>query len=123
MKKGNPRNSEGAFLTLADGNIIFAFSKFRGENNADWAPSDICMVISKDGGMTFGEERVVVDYQEEESVNVMSVSLMHMDNGDIGMFYLVRKTYTIIQMYLRRSKDGGVTWGKGCYVHRRKVFL
>ncbi|MCI9199512.1 MAG: exo-alpha-sialidase [Lachnospiraceae bacterium] len=111
-KKGNPRNSEGAFLTLADGNIIFAFSKFRGENNADWAPSDICMVISKDGGMTFGEERVVVDYQEEESVNVMSVSLMHMDNGDIGMFYLVRKTYTIIQMYLRRSKDGGVTWGE-----------
>ena len=61
--------------------------------------------------MTFGEERVVVDYQEEESVNVMSVSLMHMDNGDIGMFYLVRKTYTIIQMYLRRSKDGGVTDG------------
>lgn len=112
MGKGNPRNSEGAFLTLADGSIIFAFSRFRGKKHADWAPSDICMVVSRDGGMTFGEERIVAACETEGAVNVMSVSLMHMDSGDIGMFYLVRRTYTQIQMFVRRSRDGGQTWGK-----------
>lgn len=112
FEKGNPRNSEGAFLTLSDGNILFAYSRFKGEKHADWAPADICMVVSKDGGRSFGADRVVVNCEEEGAHNVMSVSLLHMKNGDIGMFYLVRRTYTLLQMYLRRSSDEGKTWGE-----------
>ena len=42
----------------------------------------------------------------------MSLSLLEMKNGDIGLFYLVRTTYTLLQMFVKRSSDGGHTWGE-----------
>ena len=121
-EKGNPRNSEGAFLTGKNGEIILAYSKYRGKSFADWAPADICIATSKDGGSTFGGERILVDCGREEAVNVMCPSLMHMENGDIGLFYLVRRTYTLLQMYVRRSKDGGATWGERVLCTPREGF-
>lgn len=108
----NPRNSEGAFLTLTDGTILFVYSKFKGESQADFAPSDICLVISKDAGRSFGKERIVLTCEEERAVNIMSLSLLTMGNGDVGLFYLVRATRTLIQMFMRRSSDGGKTFGE-----------
>lgn len=122
-EKENPRNSEGAFLTRKDGSILFAYSKFKGKGHADWAPSDICAVVSEDGGRTFGEERIVVSCQEEDAVNVMSASLLRMDNGDIGLFYLVRRTHTLLQMFLLRSGDEGETWGEKVLCTPREGFF
>ena len=48
--------------------------------------------------------------ESEKAVNIMSLSFLEMANGDIGLFYLVRQTYTHMRMYLRRSADGGNTW-------------
>lgn len=112
FEKKNPRNSEGAFLTLLDGTILFAYSKFKGECQEDFAASDICIAVSGDGGRTFGEGRVVLTCEEERAVNIMSLSLLRMENGDVGLFYLVRTTYTLLQMFLRRSRDGGKTFGE-----------
>ncbi|MDO4326802.1 MAG: hypothetical protein Q4E24_12345 [bacterium] len=85
LEKKNPRNSEGAFLTLRDGTILFVYSKFKGESQADFAPSDICLVSSKDGGKSFGEEKIVLNCEDEQAVNIMSLSLLKMENGDIGL--------------------------------------
>ena len=112
MEKENPRNSEGAFLNLKDGRILFVYSKFKGRGQEDWAPADICAVVSSDGGQSFGDGRILLSCEEERAVNIMSLSLLPMDNGDIGLFYLVRKTKTLMQMYLRRSGDGGETWSE-----------
>lgn len=111
-EKKNPRNSEGAFLTLPDHQILFVYSRFKGNSMMDAAPADVCLTVSRDGGRTFGEERILLNCEEEKAVNIMSLSLMNMQNGDIGLFYLVRTTYTLLQMYLRRSGDGGKTWGE-----------
>lgn len=111
-EKENPRNSEGAFLKRKDKTIAFAYSKYRGKSYADWAPADICMAVSEDGGRTFYGDQKVVDYEEENVVNVMCASLMRMKNGDLGLFYLARCTYTKTLMFLRRSKDEGKTWGE-----------
>lgn len=111
FEENNPRNSEGAFLTLKDGTILFAYSRFKGESQADFAPSDICLVRSGDGGRSFGESRIVLTCEEEQAVNIMSLSLLDMENGDIGLFYLVRTTRTLMQMFMRRSADGGKTFG------------
>ncbi len=108
--RSNPRNSEGAFLTLQDGTVIFAFSKYKGESAEDAAAADICAVFSHDGGETFGGMRTLLTCEEEAAINIMSVSLMHMANGEIGMFYLVRENRSRLQMFLRRSSDGGRTW-------------
>lgn len=109
-EKKDPRNSEGAFIRLEDGSVLFAYSRFKGDGCEDWGISDICAVVSRDDGRSFGEERTLLTCEGEDAVNIMSVSFLEMENGDIGLFYLVRRTYTIAQMYLRRSGDGGATW-------------
>lgn len=107
---GNARNSEGAFLTLEDGRILFAYSRFRGASAEDYAHSDIGLLWSADGGEHFGEDGVALLCEEERAMNIMSVSLMRMKRGEIGLFYLVRESRSKLQMYLRRSDDGGKTW-------------
>ena len=109
---GNPRNSEGAFLTLPDGEILYAYSRYKGESCSDEATTDLCLLRSRDDGRTFGEESTILTCEGEDGVNAMSLSMMHMENGDIGLFYLVRTTYTLLRMFLRRSRDGGRTWGE-----------
>lgn len=109
--QGNPRNSEGAFLTLKNGEIVFIYSAFRGESGADHAVADLRLLRSVDGGHSFADEGVILTCEADQGVNMMSVSLLEMGNGDIGLFYLLRTTYTEMQMYLRRSSDGGHTWG------------
>ena len=110
-EQGNPRNSEGAFLTREDGVIIFAFSRFKGEDPSDHAASDICALYSYDDGNTFGDMKTILTCEGEGAINIMSLSFMHMKNGDIGLFYLVRENRASLQMFLRRSGDGGATWG------------
>lgn len=107
----NPRNSEGAFYTLKNGDILYAYSRFKGKSNADAATSDICIMRSQDDGKTFGEEENILTCEGEDSVNTMSVSFLEMSDGAIGLFYLVRHTYTQLRMYLRKSYDNGKTWG------------
>lgn len=51
-----------------------------------------------------------VFHAETSAKNVMSVSLLRMENGDIGLFYLERRGETDMRMMLRRSADEGRTW-------------
>ena len=46
---GNPRNSEGAFLTLKDGRILFVFSRYCGDTWLDHASADLAAITSDDG--------------------------------------------------------------------------
>ena len=110
-EKHNPRNSEGAFISLSDDTVLYVYSRFKGNGFEDWDASDLCAAVSKDGGRSFAGERILLTCEEEKAENIMSLSLLHMENGDIGLFYLVRHTYTLMQMYVRRSKDGGKTCG------------
>lgn len=112
MENKNPRNSEGAFYTLDNGEILFIYSRFKGNDHADYATSDICMRRSTDDGRTFGPDETIMTCEGEGGVNIMSLSFLPMQNGDIGLFYLVRTTYTLLQMFLRRSSDGGKTWSE-----------
>ncbi len=110
-EKKNPRNSEGAFISLSDHTVLYVYSRYKGDSYEDWDASDLCAVVSEDGGRSFGGERILLTCEEEKAQNIMSLSLLHMENGDIGLFYLVRHTLTMVQMYVRRSKDHGKTWG------------
>lgn len=108
----NPRNSEGAFFSLKNGELLFAFGRYKGENPDDSASADICLIRSADNGETFSEQEIIFTCEEEKAKNIMSLSFLEMQNGDIGLFYLVRTTYSLMRMYLRRSSDGGKTWGE-----------
>lgn len=108
----NPRNGEGAFIRLNDGKIMFAFTRYIGDDWQDHATACIAAVYSDDEGESWSEPSVLVD-RDAESLNYMSVSLMRMQNGDIGLFYL-RKSMDgdklLCMPVLRRSADEGKTW-------------
>jgi sialidase-1 len=108
----NPRNSEGAFLALNDGRLLFVYSQFVGPAASDHAKARLAARHSADGGESWSGDTIIATPGEDEAMNVMSVSLLRMRNGDVGLFYLLRRSWHDLRMYLRRSSDEGRTWGE-----------
>jgi photosystem II stability/assembly factor-like uncharacterized protein len=109
---GNPRNSEGAFLTRKDGSILFIYSRFAGEGANDDASAGLALIESNDRGETWTKEQVIVKKEEHNAKNIMSVSLLRMADGEIGLFYLIRMQGNSLKLVLRRSTDEGASWGE-----------
>lgn len=47
---GNPRNSEGDFIKLKDGRIMFIYSRYVGTSSSDHAPAYLAARFPADGG-------------------------------------------------------------------------
>ncbi len=107
----NERNSEGAFLPLQNGDILFAYTRYRNGGFDDHCTADIYGLLSHDGGESFGHPFPLLLCEDAGADNVMSVSLLRMQNGDLGMFYLRKDNtaHTCIPC-LTRSADEGKTW-------------
>ena len=99
------RHSEGAFIRLRDGRIMYAYSRFVSHQGDD-APSDIVAYFSSDEGESWSGERVLIRAAQFGVQNVMSVSLMRMANGDVGLFYIVKEDDAFLShIMLSRSAD------------------
>ncbi len=109
LSEQNPRNGEGDFIRLPDGRIMYAFSEYIGGSVHDHAASQISAVFSSDEGESFGNRRVLLP-PDEKIVNRMCVSLLLMQNGEIGMFYgekfLNRDGRVAMRAMLTRTKNG-----------------
>ncbi|MHB9133680.1 MAG: sialidase family protein [Armatimonadota bacterium] len=110
-RPGNPRNSEGSFVTLVDGRILFVYSHYDGEHWADEASARLCARYSTDGGHTWSVDDVVV-VENEGRCNVMSVSLLRLQDGRIGLWYMRKNSIADCRTYLRTSRDEGNTWSR-----------
>src|SRR5678815_4446948 len=66
---GNPRNSEGDFIQLKDGRFLFIYTHFTG-GEADDAPAHLASRESRDGGLTWSTNDLVV-VANEGGRNVM----------------------------------------------------
>jgi len=104
----NPRNSEGDFIELQDGRIGFIYTHFTG-GLSDHATAHLAQRISHDGGLTWTEEDEVV-VPNEGGYNVMSVSLLRLQSGDIALFYLVKNSLEDCRPVMRISQDEATTW-------------
>lgn len=110
-KRNNPRNSEGSFVTLKDGRILFAYSRYRGKDWMDHATADIAARTSADGGRTWTTaDRILVP--NEGGCNVMSVSLLRLQDERIAMFYMVKNSLQDCRLFMRSSADEGRTWSE-----------
>ena len=109
---GNARNSESAFYTLSNGDILFAYSKFIGDDGADDGYSAIASRLSRDNGETWSDDTILFRSEDHGAKNIMSVSFLTMNNGDIGLFYIVRMGWHDTRLHLRRSSDNGGSWGE-----------
>lgn len=110
-KRNNPRNSEGAFIDLADGRVLFVYTRYYGSSWSDNAPATISALHSGDGGLTWSKRsRVVVAH--EGGFNVMSPSLLRLGDLRIGLFYLKKNHLHDCRLFLRTSDDEGRTWSE-----------
>jgi Neuraminidase (sialidase) len=106
----HPRNSEGSFVTLADGRILFCYTQFYG-GAGDHSAAKIVGIHSDDGGRAWSEEPKVV-VENEAGANVMSVSLVRLASGKIALFYLRKNSLLDCRPYIRISSDEGQSWSE-----------
>jgi hypothetical protein len=105
---GNPRNTEGSFVTLRDGRILYAYTRFSG-GTGDHDAASIVGRYSSDGGRTWTGEDVPI-VSGEGTMNVMSVSLLRLKDGRIALFYLRKNSISDCRPCMRHSLDEGRTW-------------
>ena len=111
----NPRNGEGSFMRLNDGRIMYAYTQYCGDDWTDHATARIVAIYSSDEGESWSDAAVLIEKRSDQ-MNIMSVSLLRMNNGDLGIFYLEKrqKDSTIIcDPIFRRSSDEGKSSDKG----------
>lgn len=106
--EGNPRNTEGDFIQLRDGRLLFAYTKFTG-GGGDHDKAHIAARYSRDFGESWTTEDEVL-LPNEGRMNVMSVSFLRLQDGRIAFFYLLKDSETDCRAALRYSSDEGKTW-------------
>ncbi len=107
--QNNSRNGEGSFIRLGNGDILFGFTEFISSGREDEDMARISCIISKDDGESWSERNVLFT-APENALNIMSVSFLRMQNGDIGAFYIVKHADATDDIVLTRSADEGKTW-------------
>ena len=106
----NPRNSEGDFITLKDGRILFVYTHFTG-GAADHSSAYLAGRYSSDGGKTWtNQDKTIIENDAKQ--NIMSVSLLRLQDGSIALFYLRKNSIHDLRPVMRISHDEGATWGE-----------
>ncbi|MBX3239172.1 MAG: exo-alpha-sialidase [Chitinophagaceae bacterium] len=120
----NPRNSEGDFITLKSGRILYVYSRYTGDSYMDDAPAFLAGRYSDDGGKTWSSEDLRI-VEQEGRLNVMSVSLLRLKNGEIALFYLRKNSLQDCMPMVRFSSDEGETWTspRECITDRKGYFI
>ena len=109
--RDNPRNSEGAFITLSGGRVLYAYTRYYGRSWHDEATAVIAGRYSADGGRTWAARDSVL-VEDEGGCNVMSVSLLRLQDGRIALFYLRKNSGNDCRAYMRISDDEAETWSR-----------
>lgn len=120
----NRRNSEGAFITLKDGKILHIYTHFTGNTVDDHEGAYLASRYSTDRGKNWSEKDEIV-VSKEGVQNVMSVSLLRLQNGAIALFYLRKNSDEDCIPMLRLSYDEAKTWTAPivCIKDRRGYFV
>lgn len=109
-RENNPRNSEGDFITLKDGRILFVYTHFTG-GAADHSSAFLAGRFSSDGGKTWtqADETII---ENDGKQNIMSVSLLRLQDGRIALFYARKNSLHDLLPVMRLSVDEGAHWSE-----------
>ncbi len=123
-KINNPRNSEGAFITLKSGRICFIYSHYTGASSSDHASAYLASRFSDDNGKTWSQTDKL-EVAQEGKMNVMSVSLLRLTNGQIALFYLRKNSNDDCMPMLRFSNNEGANWTEpiSCITDQQGYFV
>lgn len=120
----NPRNSEGDFITLKDGRVLFVYSHYTSGSGGDHDPAFLAGRYSADGGRTWTTEDETI-IENEGGMNVMSVSLLRLQNGNIALFYLKKNSTEDCIPMMRISRDEAKSWSDAvpCITDKKGYFV
>ena len=120
----NPRNSEGDFLTLKDGRVLFVYTHYTGTSSSDHATAYLAGRFSSDKGKSWDKADHLI-LENEGKMNVMSVSLLRLKSGEIALFYLRKNSVTDCIPMLRISGDEAKSWSEPvrCIPDREGYFV
>ena len=105
----NQRNGEGSFAKLKNGKIIFGFTEFTTNDWEDDVEARIAYILSDDNGETWSDKKVLFE-RPRDAKNLMSLSFLRMNNGDLGAFYIVKNLDGTDKIVFARSENEGETW-------------
>ena len=115
---GNPRNGEGTFCRLNDDRIMYVYTRYFGTDWHDHAIAELYVTYSTDEGETWTAPELLLA-KDEKAENIMSPSLIRMQNGTLGMVYLRKEKMpdngVVCMPIFRSSKDEGKTWSEWVY--------
>ena len=90
--------------------ILFIYTHFTGGGSDD-ATAHLASRISSDGGKTWTpKDKVVMENEGKE--NIMSVSLLRLQDERIALFYLRKNSITDCRPVIRFSTDEGKSWSQ-----------
>ncbi len=120
----NPRNSEGDFIELFDGRVLFIYSHYYGTSPSDHGSAYLASRISSDRGKTWSATDKI-EVRNEGAMNVMSISLLRLRSGEIALFYLRKNSISDCIPMIRISKDEAKTWSDAvpCITDREGYFI
>ena len=109
----NARNSEGSFIQLDSGKLMYIYTRYCGESSNDNATSDLAACYSDDDGKSWTrKDTIIVDHGD--AINVMSVSLLRLQDGRMMLLYLHKKKSAQFGIEcipkVIYSSDEGNTW-------------
>lgn len=105
----NPRNSEGDFIALKDGRVLFVYSHYYAGSGSDHDPAYLAGRTSRDGGATWSTQSETI-IENAGKMNVMSVSLVRLASGEIALFYLLKNGPLDLRPVVRFSTDEAKSW-------------
>lgn len=104
-----PRNGEADMIQLKNGDLMLAYGKWS-SGQSDFDTAEVWRKTSKDGGKTWGDDRVLI--ANEGKLTTFSVSLLRLANGEILMAYLTKDSKENCTIWFRKSNDECRTWSR-----------
>ena len=97
------RKSEASILELKDGRLLLAYTDYYTVSPYDDAPARISAKYSSDLGKTWAERFTLIE--NTANMNVMSVSLLRLQSGDVALVYMFKNSRERGPESLRTAPD------------------
>ncbi len=120
--KENGRNSEGSFIRIPDGGILFAYSRYNSSDSQDHAGCDIAAIYSYDEGDNWSEPVIIVNASFYGVSNIMSTSLIYQQDGKIGLYYIIKENDGTTSVGRAISADGKSFTPERCIMNCQKNY-
>ncbi|MEY3225739.1 MAG: hypothetical protein RLZZ536_358, partial [Planctomycetota bacterium] len=102
------RRSEGDVIELSDGRLLLVSMEFSGDGS-DFAKTRLVAQESADGGLTWGQHRVVTETADGD-MNVYSPNLIAARDGGVLLLFMRQHRAGELTNHVWKSRDDGATF-------------